>query len=450
MKIVAYLSLPFLLVCANYRFIENFHEEKNTSLSLAIKVLIENLADVSNCVDIRIYGTNHGFPELKEILSANHKVPVEVKRFSQKDEIDHPINESAIMLIERVHFWNISYSQNLKRDHPKPLKFFVYLRGMTAEDLQQIAKTDKNNRRERKETSALLPNNEMNSILHLQYFIIDMESLFKLYTFVWYTPEKCSDPQLVEVNSFDRNSNMWMNSEFDIQKFHNFHGCTLVLGLDDSNPAHLHGGYLVNFINDLKINLNFTIVVNYMQHRKHLDKNLTVDLHVVQFPMTILTGYHFTRPYFFFPKKLIVSPGDPYTAYEKLLLPFDEQTWFLIGLFFITAFSTVFFFNFANQAVRNFIFGKNVATPSLNIVMIFCGISQTVLPKRNFARFLLTLYVLYSLVIRTAWQSKLFEFLQKDMRKPEIKSFEEMIEKNFAFYVDGSYRILHNESDLSR
>lgn len=57
------------------------------------------------------------------------------------------------------------------------------------------------------------------------------------------------------------------------------------------------------------------------------------------------------------------------------------------------------------------------------------------LPGRNFARFLLALYIMFCLVARTAYQGKQFEFLQKEMRPADITTIDELIERNFSLYV---------------
>lgn len=39
--------------------------------------------------------------------------------------------------------------------------------------------------------------------------------------------------------------------------------------------------------------------------------------------------------------------------------------------------------------------------------------------------------------MRVAYQGKQFEFLQKDMRRPDVKTIEEMIEQNFTLHILG-------------
>jgi hypothetical protein len=63
------------------------------------------------------------------------------------------------------------------------------------------------------------------------------------------------------------------------------------------------------------------------------------------------------------------------------------------------------------------------------------GGSHLVLPTRNFARFILMNYILFCLVLRSAYLGKQFEFMQIEMRKPGIDSIEEMIQENYTLYV---------------
>lgn len=74
-----------------------------------------------------------------------------------------------------------------------------------------------------------------------------------------------------------------------------------------------------------------------------------------------------------------------------------------------------------------------------------------ILPGRNFARYLLTCFILFCLVLRTAYQGKQFEFLQKDMRPADVATIDEMIDKNFTFYVvDQKYRFMQDVDFINR
>jgi len=131
----------------------------------------------------------------------------------------------------------------------------------------------------------------------------------------------------------------------------------------------------------------------------------------------------------------VIPQGELYTEWEKLFLPFDEPTWLLIVFTFAASFAIILIVNCASQIVKNFVFGRQVTTPSLNVLRIFFGLSQTVLPGRNFARFLLMLFTIWSLIFRTCYQGLLFENLIGDGRKPPIKTIDELLNKNFTYHT---------------
>jgi len=131
----------------------------------------------------------------------------------------------------------------------------------------------------------------------------------------------------------------------------------------------------------------------------------------------------------------IIPPADRLTGWEILFLAFDKATWSMISLTLSVAFIAVAVIGFTSQSVRNFVFGENVSTPSLNILAAFFGVSQIVLPKRNFARFLLMAFIMWSLLIRTCYVGVLFEYLKGDGRKAPIKSIDEMLDRNFTYFI---------------
>jgi len=131
----------------------------------------------------------------------------------------------------------------------------------------------------------------------------------------------------------------------------------------------------------------------------------------------------------------VVPEGELYTEWEKLFLAFDEVTWILIFVTFAAAFAVIFIIKLTSHVIKNFVFGRNFTTPAQNVLRIFFGIGQVTLPGRNFARFLLALFTIWSLIFRTCYQGLLFEYLIGDGRKPPIKSIGEMLETNFTYHT---------------
>ena len=75
---------------------------------------------------------------------------------------------------------------------------------------------------------------------------------------------------------------------------------------------------------------------------------------------------------------------------------------------------------------------------------------MVVLPGRNFARFVLMLYIMMCLVMRTAYQGKQFEFITKEMRRPDIKTIDEFIARQFNILVHEEYFKYHKDLDFMK
>lgn len=55
----------------------------------------------------------------------------------------------------------------------------------------------------------------------------------------------------------------------------------------------------------------------------------------------------------------VVPPGEAYSQFEKMFLPFDVGTWIAICLTFLFTFITVQLIKFCSMKVENFVFGRN-------------------------------------------------------------------------------------------
>jgi hypothetical protein len=90
---------------------------------------------------------------------------------------------------------------------------------------------------------------------------------------------------------------------------------------------------------------------------------------------------------------------------------------------------------FQSNPIKNFVFGRKNNSPYLNILNVFVGGSMNILPGRNFARSLLMMFLLFSIVKRTLYQGGLFQFIQSDDRNKEIQTLDELVQKNFKVFL---------------
>lgn len=131
----------------------------------------------------------------------------------------------------------------------------------------------------------------------------------------------------------------------------------------------------------------------------------------------------------------IVPPAREFTPFEKLFYPFKLQFWILIVIWFLAGSLVIFIVKHCSTKIQRFVFGSGVNFPYFNMFMGFFGGSQHILPKRNFARFLLMMFLMYSLVVRTLYQGSFYQLLQSGRHHRGIQSVNEIIERGFKIYM---------------
>lgn len=136
---------------------------------------------------------------------------------------------------------------------------------------------------------------------------------------------------------------------------------------------------------------------------------------------------------------------------EKLTLPFDNETWYGIFITFIISCISIAIFNQCPKNIKKSVYGSTVRTTAFNTFQTFFGISHQEVPKGNFARIVMTCFVFWCLVIRTAYQGKLFEFTTTAIRKPDLKSLKELKDNNFTLFfsrLSTNYPMFENIRDV--
>ena len=142
-----------------------------------------------------------------------------------------------------------------------------------------------------------------------------------------------------------------------------------------------------------------------------------------------------SNPYFSTELVLVIPHGRPYTSFESLIMSFELTLWIFVAIVLFVALFTILLLKIRSKREQKFVFGSNVKHPIFNLVIVLLGVPQTKLPGRNFARFLLMNFVLFSFVIRSVYQGAAYKFLQTNIHHKEVQSIEGITEQDFSIYV---------------
>jgi hypothetical protein len=271
------------------------------------------------------------------------------------------------------------------------------------------------------------------------YLRVVNDTTVDFVTSFMFEPGKCREPQYKTINRFSRSSMKWDNETFFPEKYENYNGCELVVANGND-----HFTASTEVINILAKELNFKVNNAVMDHKNHQ----LFDLYNVFASQNInLFGrFDFSSVLHNDFVTCTVPAGEPYTMLEKMFLMFDKATWICIGVTLGGAVVVIQVINLMSITIQKFVFGRDVQTPTLNVASMFLAGGQHRVPGRNFARFLLVMFLMWSLIIRTCYQSILYKNLQQDMRKPMIKTFDELNEKNFTIFFNfGAEKTLGDE-----
>lgn len=426
---------------------------KSSPVSCVVNRIAKTLSESHNDLAIINFSKDEDFLSSLKLNSLHeNNVPHRSQTLQVHLKVPIGIKFSTVFIFDSVKtmssFNDIAVLTN---KYSRPIYIFMFCKEATIKEIEAIK--------------------DKSVILQFEYFVVEEGNFIRILTFVWYTEQKCDMAQLIEVNRFDKVTRTWQHDNIVIKKFQNFYKCKIVFGGAIKNPFFLHqhivvagkkmqyySGLNCAIIKDSSKSLNYEISFNHLISNEHYyNRDLRIDLEIKSTSLAAAYSYtniyeggsaFITHPYLYGDELLAVPPGEEYTQFEKLVLPFDVITWALISLVFVVAFATIFLCNFIRQDWRDFLFGRNVTTESLNVTSIFFGVGQSAVPRRNFARFLVMVFLIYCLIIRTAYQGTMFVLMQKNIRKLGVQSIEEMIEKNFTFYLKANFNKDFKYSEL--
>jgi hypothetical protein len=334
----------------------------------------------------------------------NDSLTFKVIKHNINDNSTLKLYNSSIVIFDSIESFRKIYNKTVWQTNPtKRHQHLVYTPSASLSDLELI------------QNGFIIDN--------VNFLIPKTEKSIELVSSFMFTPKACRKNQFKTINRFDKSSMAWETSNFYPNKYRNLHRCKLSYFGEGIQLTILNS--FMDFVNATKVQVEF-----------HESIRNLVDVEVYGVPWgDKIRGLDLVYGNIFWYDKEVfyIPPGELYTPLEKMILPFEDELWIAIIVTLSIGFVTIQIVNFTSKTVKSFVFGRDVESPTMNFVSIILVGSQVKTAGRNFARFIFTLFVIWCLIIRTCYQSKMFELLQLDPRKPEVKTINELFQRNFSF-----------------
>lgn len=129
--------------------------------------------------------------------------------------------------------------------------------------------------------------------------------------------------------------------------------------------------------------------------------------------------------------------GRPMTPFERLIKPFRYIIWSCFSSSFLFAILCIYYIKFLGRSrLMIFIYGQGNRIPFTNLLStLFGGVVFGQMPQRNFARYILSIWLLYTFVLRSAYSGALFQILQDGSGKNNLQTLDQVVEHNYTIYT---------------
>lgn len=294
------------------------------------------------------------------------------------------------------------------------------------------------------------------------YVIYAIGDAIEVATFMPFGVSSCHNTAPRVVARYQNDSFVQSTDLNFADKFKNLFKCPIIISTFDDhfsvirtkakNGTYKLSGFDLDLVKELSKALNFKADIRFYEGPEPwgyiLDNGTTTGSlgEIINKRAQIAVGrYYLTEErrkfadssisYFSFPAVFVTSPGRSLTDFEKLLRPFSATVWISLFATLLLAVLVILSLRSKFTQIRMLIIGTNIQHPSMNLINVVLGGSQKKLPNRNFARFVLMLFIIFCLVMRSAYVGSLYKFLQSEDRKEPAATIQELIEQNYDLYM---------------
>ncbi|CAG9810557.1 unnamed protein product [Chironomus riparius] len=292
------------------------------------------------------------------------------------------------------------------------------------------------------------------------FFLLNQELTLNLESIIFFSPTLCGSTQTQLGNSFNKSTAQWTYVLKFHHKFENLYKCPLgfahffskYLYFKDEHKFMLQHASnraekveIIKFLSSTENFYGFSVdmaeimskIMNFtpFYHRYEVSYE-DLDLRTID---TISDDFYnedyetrFTNYPADFSLVLITNKLD-FNKSGFFLNPFNFHTWIAVLTSLFVACIVIFYMNLRLGIVR-IRPRKDLTRPVLNVLQIVFGCPQKKLPSANFGRFFVISFIGLCLLLRICYWSQLVRFMALGVNKQELKTVEDLIDKNYTIY----------------
>lgn len=400
------------LIALQYLVVQSYCFASKSFKQQAIAEIIVDLFKHSYTVDIITHGDKFG--DIGKLIDSvlqhvNDSSVIQVLKCDGDDPWKLQLNTSSVLIFDSPQGFEEIAERIIWQTNPEVRhQHLVSVTGLTFDDLKTL-KTD------------------WSKLDSINFLVNENSKSIDLAQNILFSPLACQTGRLYIIDRFNMSTMRWQHSNFYPNKYLNLHGCPLVVAHFTGTGAIAVWRIIVVMAKVRKYNILIR------EYEANIDNNVPFPYEFMEQFLEEGVAAIPSTPITFASVVFVIPPGEPVDHFEKMFMMFESEVWLAILITLALAASSIHIINCMSQSVKNLVFGSKVTTPTVNMISTFLTGGQNQLPRNSFARFLLMMFIIFSLIIRTCHQSLMFQFLQADLRQPRIQSVEELEEKNFTY-----------------
>ncbi|ALC49725.1 Ir7c [Drosophila busckii] len=309
-------------------------------------------------------------------------------------------------------------------------------------------------------------------VINVNVFLVErLNGTVQVFNYYPYQPHRCQSHQPVHYATFegslgtDPTLHAPYRWRFFDTKLDDMHGCELItvtfehrpFVMIDRSPTELTDGERLHGIEGMIFRLmaermNFTIkLIEQVDH----DRGVVLPNGTTTGAMSKIVGgsanitfacfmYNKERSenmlpsisYTSFPIVLCVPGGQPMSPLQRLINPLGDKTWMCLLICLALGFGIIAAMRlYGTRRQRDFVLGESNRVACLVFWMTLLGGLHMQPPRRNFARYLLTLWLLLALVLRAAYTGEMYLLLQDGRVREPLTTLAEVLAKQYMFHL---------------